>query len=224
MNPAIVRRLILKDWYIQRNPLLGCVFGGLAAIALMWMGQESAVFAGSILLITAMIVGGVQVAMQGIVNERKDQTMTFIMSLPVSPRDYTASKLIGGAILLVGPWLILLVGTIVVISISPTLPDGLIPYSVIVLTELLASSFVLLAVALVSESPAWTIGAMMFGNLFINGFLYYLAHLPGFQREMKGPVAVWSDTTLALLAVEFAVIAITVGLALYFQDRKTDFL
>jgi ABC-2 type transport system permease protein len=224
MNYAIVKTLIWKDWYLQRWPLGGCVAGGLLALSILGSAGQDGAFAGTVLLITVMIMASVSVALATIAGERKDQTLAFVMSLPVSSREYTASKMLGGAMLLIVPWTALTIGTLSVIVASPSLPNGLLPHTAIMMGELLASAFVLLAVALVTESQGWTIAVMIVGNLFINWFLYYLARNPAISTSMRGPTPVWNETVIALLLTEFAVIVAALGLAFYFQDRKTDFL
>lgn len=224
MNYALVKTLIWKDWYLQRWPLGGCLAGGLLALALLAAAGEDGAFAGTVLLITVMIMASVSVALATIAGERKDQTLAFVMSLPVSSREYTASKMLGGAMLLIVPWAALTIGAIAVILASPSLPNGLLPHTAIMMTELLANSFVLLAVALVTESQGWTIAVMIVGNLFVNWFLYYLARTPAVSGSMRGPTPVWNETVILLLLAEAGVILGALALAFYFQGRKTDFL
>jgi ABC-type Na+ efflux pump permease subunit len=224
VNYSIVKTLIWKDWYLQRWPILGCIVGGAVALGILSAAGEGGMFAGTVLLITAMIIAGVNVALASIAGERREQTLTFVMSLPVSSREYTASKMFGGALLLLIPWAALLGGAFVVILGSPSLPDGLLPHTAIMMTELLASAFILMAVALVTESQAWTIAVMVIGNLFINWFLFYLSRLPGIKTSMYGPTPVWNDTVITLLLIEAGVILTALALAFYLQGRKTDFL
>lgn len=229
MNPTpmdfgMIKRLVLKDWYFQRKAMIVYLATGALALALVAQAGEGSFFSGSILLITVLITVGIHLAMATVVEERKDQTLAFVMSLPVSPKEYTNAKIFANLLIFLFPWLALLVGSFAVIAGSAALPDGLIPFTAIVLLEIFASSVLILSVALVSESQNWTIGAIVFGNLFFQGFLYFVSHLPDIAQTMNGPRIVWSSAAVTLLAAEIATIALLVGLTFWLQSRKTDFL
>ena len=224
MDFGTIRRLVVKDWYFQRFPIAGYLATGALALALVAQPNEGTFFAGSILLITVLIAVGIHLAMATVVEERKNQTLAFVMSLPVSPKEYTTAKIFANLLIFFLPWLALLVGSFAVIAGSAALPDGLIPFCAIVLLEIFASSVLILAVALVSESQNWTIGAIVFGNLFFQGFLYSVSHLPEIAEAMKGSRIVWSPTAVTLLGAEAAAIVALVALTFWLQSRKTDFL
>ncbi len=224
MDFTMIRRLVLKDWYFLRGPIVGYLVTGALALALVSQAGEGTFFAGSILLITVLITVGIHLAMATVVEERKNQTLAFVMSLPVSPKEYTTAKILANLLIFLVPWLVLLVGSFAVIAGSAALPDGLIPFVAIVLMEIFVSSLLILSVALVSESQNWTIGAIVFGNLFFQGFLYYVSHLPTIAAAMEAPRIVWSPAAVTLLVAEIATLAVMVGLTYWLQSRKTDFL
>jgi ABC-type Na+ efflux pump permease subunit len=62
-------------------------------------------------LITVIISIGAQMAVSTIVTERKEQTLSFVMSLPISYREYTACKVWGNLIIFLVPWLTMLLGS-----------------------------------------------------------------------------------------------------------------
>ena len=224
MNATMVKLLVLKDWYFLRWPIFGYLAAGALALALLSTDSEGAFYAGSILLLTVLISAGIHVAMATVVQERTDQTLPFVMSLPVSPREYTIAKLLANVLIFLVPWLILLLGTLFLIVFLVDVPDGLIPFTVLLLTELFVGYVLILAVALISESQGWAIGAIVFANLFFQGFMYVVSHMPSIADTIKGPVAVWSGPAVALLVSEIVVIVLLLGLTFYLQDRKTDFL
>ena len=83
-NYAMVRTLILKDWYLNRWMILGSIPAGLGSLAIVLTGKP-VTFLLSIILLCALIIGvGAQLAGVTTINERKEQTLAFIMSLPVS--------------------------------------------------------------------------------------------------------------------------------------------
>ena len=62
------------------------------ALLLVSNGGEGSFYAGCILLFTVLISLGIHLAMLTVVEERTQQTLPFVMSLPISPRDYTVAK------------------------------------------------------------------------------------------------------------------------------------
>ena len=222
MSYGMVKRLILKDWYFLRYPILGYLVGGALSLALVRFGGKGASFAGSILLLTILISVGIHLAMLTVVNERKEQTLSFVMSLPISAQEYTIAKILANVLIFLVPFGTLLVGALTLLWIDDA--GGMIPFTTIILTEIFASYCLVLGVALVSESQNWTIGAIVVGNLSLNGILYHASHVPSIAVAMKGHAVVWNRAPVTLLIVEIAAIGLLLGLTLFFQGRKTDFL
>lgn len=224
MNTLMVKRLILKDWYFQRWAIFGYLAAGALALFLIGTGGDASFYAGSILILTVLITVGIHLAMATIVVERSEQTLPFVMSLPISPKEYTTAKILANVLIFLIPWLALLIGSFAVIAGRPAVPDGLIPFTAIILTEIFMSYVLIVAVALVSESQGWAIGAIVFGNLLLQAAMYYVSHIPSIAAAMKGPRIVWDQPVVTLLLVEIAVILLLLGLTFWLQSRKTDFI
>jgi hypothetical protein len=224
MNYSMVKRLILKDWYLQRWSIVAAIAGGAITLAVIVTGGKAGFLLGVIGLVTVLIAVGAQVAMATTVLERKEQTLPFVMSLPVSYREYTAAKILAILSIFLLPWLTLVFGSLVILTISPESPGGLIPYAAIMATEILVSTCLVVAVAVTSESQGWTIGAIMVGNLALNVAGYYVAHIPSIARGMYGHTVLWSPAASVLLLAEFGMAVLLLGLTFFFQARRTDFL
>jgi hypothetical protein len=224
MNYSMVKRLILKDWHFQRWAILGYLVAGALSLVLVAMGSEWSFYAGSILLITILITVGIHLPMATIINERKELTLAFVMSLPISHREYTTAKIAANLLIVLLPWAAITFGCLALLAVRSSLPAGMIPFAVLALTEILVGSCLLLAVALVSESLEWTVGAIMFTNLLFQGFLYYVSHIPSIAAAMKSRTVTWSSTAIGLLLAEAAAIALLLGLTFFLQARKKDFI
>jgi ABC-type transport system involved in multi-copper enzyme maturation permease subunit len=224
MNTAMVKRLILKDWYFQRWTLVAYLVAGVLALALIGKGGEGPFFAGATLLVTVLIAIGIHLTMATVVDERKEQTLSFVMSLPISVREYTLGKMGANLLIFFIAWATMLLGSFAVIAGSPLLPDGMIPFSAVMLGEIFVSTCLILAVALVSESQAWTVGAIVVGNLGFNGFLYFVAHIPTIAKSMKLNSILWNRPTVLLLFAEIAASALLLGGTFALQARKKDFI
>jgi ABC-2 type transport system permease protein len=224
LQPEMIKRLVLMDWYFLRWAIAGYLAAGAVALVLVGTGGEASFYIGSILLITILIGVGIHLAMATVIQERTDHTLPFVMSLPISPRDYTTAKVLANVLIFLIPWLALTLGSFAVIAGRRGIPHGLIAFVAVLLGELFVSYILILATALVTESQGWTIGVMVTLNLAFQGFLYFVSHLPSLAAVMKGDAVVWPPAALALLAAELAVILLALGLTFFFQARKTDFL
>lgn len=224
MNSAMIKRLILKDWYLHRLPILLSLAGGAASMAIVFYGGKAGFMLGIILLVTVLVSIGATLTVNMTVLERKEQTLAFIMSLPVSYRDYTASKLLGVLAIFLIPWTMFMAGGLALLALGPGMQRGLAPYVAMMGLEILASTCLIAAVGLITESQGWTITAVMIGNLALNGIGYLLAHLAPIAKDMYGPVARWSPVSLALLLGEAGTILLILGGTFLVQSRKRDFL
>jgi ABC-type transport system involved in multi-copper enzyme maturation permease subunit len=223
MNYSMVKRLILKDWYFQRRALVLSLAGGLVSLSVIAFGGNTGFYLGLLLLITTMIVIGASVVMGTLVGERENQTLAFVMTMPISYREYTTAKILGNLLIFVPFWLVLVAGSLGLVLAAPTI-HGLFAFTVIMAVEILASTCLMIAVALVTESKGWTISAMMVGNLAINVVGYFVAHIPGISKGMFGTEITWRPAATISVATEFALIGLMLGGAFFIQSRKKDFL
>lgn len=221
MNTFMIKRLVLKDWYFQRWPIAASLAGGAMALALIAGGTNGSFYAGTVLLITVMVTAGVSLAATTVVGERTEHTLPFIMSLPISPIEYTAAKMVANVSIFLVPWTALTAGTLILLGIGA---GGMIPLATLTLVEMFASYCLILMAAIVTESMGWTISVMAASNLFLQAFLYYVTRMPGVARTMRGAVAVWDRGTVTLLIAEIVLSFVFLGLAFVLQSRKRDFL
>jgi ABC-2 type transport system permease protein len=225
MNTLIVTRLILKDWYLNRALLVAAIVAGLLTLAgvASAKGTPLAIVLGVIVLATILIGMGATI-MSSMVNERKQQTLPFVMSLPISYLEYTTSKLIGSLLIFSVLWVPLLVGMIATILITPWFPHGLIPFVVIMAAEVLMSTCLIAAVSITTESQGWTIGVTQIGGLALTAAGFAIVRLPDIRHTMSAPTVQWSTTSILLVVAELCAIALMIGIAFFLQSRKRDFI
>ena len=224
MNYTMIKHLMVKDWYLQRWMILASLLGGVIALGIVCLGGQAAFMVGLILLLTALIAVGAQLAIASMVNERKEQTLPFVMSLPVTYAEYTMAKLLGAVIIFLVPWSLLVLGSLALFAVPNGIPHGLLPFTIIMAIEILVNTSLMFCTALVSESQAWTVGAILVGNVSINIVGYFVAHLPGIAKGMPGRTVQWSPTASVALAVEFAVIGAMLCCTFFLQSRKRSYL
>jgi len=224
MNYSMVKCLMLKDWYLQRWTIVASIAAGIASLGIIVSGSKPAFYIGLLLLITIVISAGAHLAVSTMVTERKEKTLSFVMSLPISYREYTAAKILVNLILFLVPWLALVAGSFAIILLAPGVPHGLLPYVAIMATEILVSTCFIVAVALISESQGWTIAAIITGNLALNVIGYFVAHIGSIAQTMGGSTVQWTPAAVAVLISEFTAVSLLLGLSFFFQSRKRDYL
>ena len=222
MNGSIVRRLIAKDLYLLRWMIAGSIVAGLVALALMPLGTVYG-YVGGVSLICVLIILNIFLVMNGVVQEKKDKVLLFILSLPVSTTEYTVAKLLANAIAFTVPWLLLTGATIVLIDVSH-IPNGILPFWIAVLAYLLAYYCALLAVSLVTDSTGWHTTAIIIGNVSVNFFIPFLLRRPSVAAHGEGPTAVWTGDIVAIIVVEILAGVAALALAVYVHSRRHDFV
>jgi ABC-2 type transport system permease protein len=224
MNYNLVQKLVVKDWYFQRFTILGFLMAGLISLFLLSLPGTAWFTAGSILLITVLFTFGPLFVISLIVGERTAQTLPFLFSLPISMKEYTTAKMVSNFFVFLVPWLILVITSFIAITTQKSLPDGLFPFALVVLTETLVGYCLLLSISLITESQNWNTVGILLGNLLFQAFLYPVANLPAVKSVMYGSSIIWNSTFTIILLLEFLVIVLLLGITFWVQLRKTDFV
>jgi ABC-2 type transport system permease protein len=222
VNGSIIRTLVRKDLYFVRNWMLAAIGTGAFALALMPISRMLT-YIGAVILICVLIVLNIFLVMQVVAQERREKTMLFILSLPVSAMEYTAAKVMAMGIAFGVPWLVLTAATAITILVTP-IPDGVLPYWMTLLGYFLAYFCALLAVALLKDSNGWHAAAITIGNVSVNFLIPYLLTRPSVTAHADGPVAVWSGDLMTVLVVELLAGFTVLGYAIHAHARRPDFV
>lgn len=223
MSTSIVWRLIAKDLYLYRW-LIGVALGvGLASLFIPRFG-EGPNNVTLILLLTSVVALGIFIGIYGIMNERKEKSLLFVLSLPISTGQYTLAKVAAALIAFLIPWSIL-TATIVGLTLAfDPPPDGMLPTSITMMMFFLANFCVLITLALIAHSEFWAVAAVLATNISVSFYMTTVPDLPGIREHLAGPTPVWSPTVVTVLAVEAAVITLSLAALFFVQSRKKDFL
>jgi hypothetical protein len=225
MNIAMVGRLIWKDWYLSRAGIGASLIGGMVTLALIAAMHDStvALIMGMIVLVTILIGMGA-VVMLSAASERKQMTLPFVMSLPISYWDYSISKIAGGLLIFFALWVPLVAAMVATILLTPGMPHGLIPFVLIMAVEILMTTCLITAVAVTTESHAWTVASAQVGGLSLNAIGWSIVRLPQIGGSMRSANVRWSGAATALLLAELALIVLMLAVTFFVQARKRDFL
>ena len=224
MNRSLVWDLILKDWRLYRPMILICMIVGAAALALSQWGNEPTLVVGIVVFFIAIIMAGTMLPMLGIVNERKNRNLAFLMSLPITYLEYTTAKLISTLLIFLVPWLTLVGLAISVIEFRNFVPHGMIPMTLILSGLPFVGMCIMIAAALVGESEGWGIAANVFCQCSYGLTWYFLFRIPALHDNAGKTAPVWNATALNILTGEFVIIAVILGLTYFLQSRKRDFV
>ena len=222
LNQPLIRLLVVKDWQLFQKQLAAHVLAGIVALALLGLARPWAFYLGSLLLIIVLVAGSCMSISNSLLVERKEQTLAFVMSLPVSPLDFTLAKMAGNLLTFGVPYLVLLLGTLVVILTTP-LPDGLVVFTVLLFGHILLAYSVSLMVAMQVESEGWNIFAMIASNLLINPLIMLLGQIDAIAKPAGGEAIVWSLPAVAILSAQLLLSLAALAVTLWWHGRKTAF-
>jgi ABC-2 type transport system permease protein len=224
MRGNVVWQLIRKDWRLHRMMILITLIAGIAALAIVQWGGQTPIVVGGVFFFIALILGGHMLPFGGIVNERKNKNLAFLMSLPISSIQYTTSKLISNVLMFLIPWLALVAAAVILIMVRGMIPRGAIPV-VLILSLLPFVGFCLITgAALVGESEGWSIAANVFCSSTYGLTWYSMTQIPSLMVNTQKSVPVWNAITLKILGAEILTILVMLGLTYFFQSRKRDFV
>lgn len=221
-NLPLIRLLVVKDWQLFQKQLAAYVLAGIVALALLGLARPWAFYLGSLLLIVVLVAASCMSISNSLLVERKEQTLAFVMSLPVSPLDFTLAKMAGNLLTFGVPFLVLLVGTLTVILTTP-LPDGLVVFTTLLYGHILLAYSISLLVAMQVESEGWNVFAMIACNLLINPLIMLLGQVDAIAKPAGGEAIVWNLPALGILSAQLLLSLAALGFTLWWHGRKAAF-
>lgn len=222
LNIPVIRLLVARDWHLFQKQLAAYVLAGIVALCFLGLAKPWAFYVGSLMLIIVMVSIACFSISTSLMNERKEKTLAFVMSLPVSPLDFTVAKLVGNIVTFAVPFLIILGGTVAVVLFTP-LPDGLVVYSLLIFAYILFAFCLSLAVAMSVESEGWATFAMIGSMVMINPYMMALSQVPAIKDRISVDAIVWTPEALGVLAALLLVGAAIVGITTWVHARKPAF-
>jgi ABC-2 type transport system permease protein len=222
LNTSVIRLLVLKDWQLFQKQLAVYVLAGIVALCFLGLAKPWAFYVGSLMLLIVMISSACFSISTSLVVERKEQTLAFVMSLPVSPREFTLSKLVGNLLTFGVPFAVLLGGTLAVVLFTP-LPDGLFVYTLLIFAYLLFAYAVSLAVAMSVESEGWATFAMIGSMVLINPYIVGMSQLPAISAHVGKDALVWTTPAVAIVTTLSLLAVAVIGVTTWHHARKPAF-
>lgn len=222
LNIPVIRLLVAKDWQLFQKQLAFYVLAGIVALCFLGLAKPWAFYVGSLMLIIIMVSIACFSISTSLMNERKEKTLAFVMSLPVSPLDFTLAKLVGNLATFLVPFALILGGTLAVVLFTP-LPDGLVVYALLVFAYIGFAFCVALAVVMSVESEGWATFAMIGPMVMINPYMMALSQIPEISSRISVDAIVWTPEALAILLVLGLAGVSIVGVTTWLHARKPAF-
>jgi ABC-2 type transport system permease protein len=223
MNGTIIPQLILKDLRLNRTSVIVPLAGGAIGIGLWLCGGLAAVF-GIVAFFTAMVLSASFVPSTCVLGERKHKTLAFLMSLPLSSLQYTIGKMTTVLGIFLVPWLMLVTSGVWIILGRADVPKGLLPLFLALCLLVLTGMCIITCVDLLSESEGIHGIAVVAVNVSYGLAWTLIATSSNIRAGIQSPVPVWDSTILSVLGGELGFIAALLGLTLFLQSRKKDFI
>jgi|HubBroStandDraft_1064217.scaffolds.fasta_scaffold109164_2 ABC-2 type transport system permease protein len=221
---SVVRQLVWKDVQLFRTSILGTMAAGGAGLAALLLRREVVSIVGTIVFFIALILAGAMLPSASILNERKKQTLPFIMSLPISPMQYTTAKLVSTLAMFAIPWLTLTAAALWLILVQGVLRPGTIPVMLILVLFQPLCMCVFTAMTLVGETEGWNVAANIICNSSHGMVWLAITLTPSLITHVAEPKPVWNSTVFTALGWELALIVLTLAITYFLQSRKRDFI
>ena len=220
MIGPVSRKLIAKELYINRLFIWFALIAGLLCLAVSWTSRIAFAI-GGIGFITIVIAYAVVLAMVSIATERKEKSIIFVMSLPISRAEYVRAKSLGVLLSFLVPWAVLLVSAVVVIK-ATLIPDGMILLTVLFMGFVLADFCVLVVALMYAKSELVMIPIVIIVNVSVTFFLTGVMNLTSVGPAAARDAVAWDTTVLSILGGEAALMSIAILVFAWLNRRDPD--
>lgn len=176
------------------------------------------------LLIAPVATCAMLLLMKTIVLEKQKSTQLFIMSLPVSVKEFTTAKLLVNLPVFTLFWLVITSVAFYYAFERGILPYGAVPFVVMVFVGILIAYIGTLSTGLLFQSYGGTIFAMFFFELGTPAYLWIISYLDSIAIYKYGAVSVWNSTAVSIVVTQIFVAVVMLWVTVYVQNKKRDFL
>ena len=229
MSATIIPQLVRKDFMISRTmigvfALVSLVCAGVVGLLFGRLPGWALVNLGLILLLSPAATCGIVLLMQTIVFEKEKSTQAFIMSLPVSAKQFALAKLLINLPVFAAFWLVITGIAFHFAFGRDFFPAGMIPFFVMVFLGAFVAYAGILSVSLWRQSLGLTVLAIALFEMGTSAYLWVVAYLDPVAKFMHGPEVVWNRAAIGIVAIQALAAVAMLSAALFHQSRKRDFV
>lgn len=229
MSATIIPQLVKKDFMLTRTMIgVFCLvsLAGVVAISLLFgrLPEWALVNLAFLLLMSPAATCGMVLLMITVVFEKEKSTQAFIMSLPVTPRQFTIAKLVINLGVFGVFWLVISAIAFYFAFGRGFFPAGTIPFVVMILLGAFVAYAGILSVSLWRQSLGITVLAIAVFEMGTSAYLWVIVYMDPISRFIHGPEMVWNSTAISIVAIQALAAVAMLSAALLHQSRKRDFV
>ncbi len=229
MSRSIVPQLVGKDLRLVGKIVLAFALISAVCITLLYLvwGYVPAVMLGNfgfILLVGPAGTCGIVVLMKTNVLEKEKSTQNFIMSLPITVREFTRAKLLVNLPLFGLFWGVISAAGFYFAFGRGLLPPGAVPFVTMVFLGGFVAYCGIFAVSLLTQSLGITVLCIALFEIGTSAYLWTVVFFKPIAQTIWGPVAVWTPAAVGIVAAQGLVAVSVIVATLLIQNTKRDFI
>lgn len=229
MSTSIIPQLVRKDFLMMRKTIFIFCFvmlASIAAISLIFGRVPNVVFfnLGITLLVAPAITCAIVLLMKTIVMEKQKSTQLFIMSLPVTVKEFTMAKLLLNLPVFTAFWFVIS-GVAFYFSFGlGVFPFGTIPFITMIFVGIFVAYAGVLSVALIYQSYGITVIAMLGVELGTPAYLWVIAYMEPINSHVYGKQIVWNSTAIGIVVTQVLAAVGVLLITWRIQNKKSNFI
>ncbi len=225
MNILMIKILVLKDWYLHRIAITLALIGLSIGIILSSLSGTTFPSIGFSMIMCIVIALMFYLPLSTVLSERNEKTLPFILSLPVSPSEYTTSKIVMNFIVFLIPLAgMSICSHIMIIDDSGHMAGISTNHLYVLLLGILVFYSFLLGFSLITESMGWTVTLIVLVVFFFGNVVLQVVPKIPTVRQFMSDIANGGKEFFIVLSIEFVLIIAILLLTYWVQVRKKNFL
>lgn len=229
MSNSIIPQLVRKDFLIMRKTIMSFCLVSLAAIVITSLLFEripnwAFVNLAFMLLIAPAAACGIVLLMRSIVMEKVKSTQSFIMSLPLTVKEFTLAKVLVNLPIFTAFWMVVSAVTFYFAFGLGVFPYGAVPFISMILLGVFVAYICILSTSLLFQSHGITILSILFFELGTSAYLWIVVYLDPIANYIYGQTSVWNSTAIGIVVTQVLIALFMLLMTLYIQNKKRDFI
>ncbi|WP_189419051.1 hypothetical protein [Cellvibrio zantedeschiae] len=229
MSTSIIPQLVIKDLLITRKIILifcaiNILFIAIVGVLFGRVPNWAFVNLAFVLLVAPLFTCGMVLVFRTIVMEKVKATQPFIMSLPVTVKEFTAAKLWVNLPIFCALWVLSCGVTFYFAFWLGVFPYGTLPFVTMIFLGALLAYICILSASLIFQSHGITIISILLFELATSAYLWILVYLKPIANHIYGPVSVWNSTAITVIASQIFAAIFVILMTIYIQNKKRDFI
>lgn len=222
MNHNLFWDLVRKDLSLYRGMVLGTAAIGAFSVFLITRGMLM-FYLGSVMMLCAFVIQIIFLVQFGVLTERKERVHQFVLSLPITGRQYALAKLVALSLAFLVPFVLTSAAALVLVGMYPP-SRGFLPFATTILLYFPLYFAVLVSITLAGKGEGGNMATVIFFNVAINLIIPGILRIPSVGATIGGTEVVWTPELVSISTLELAVSVLAIAVLLWRLRTKTEFL